>query len=290
MTAAASPQADVPGRAGGQLPACAALKRRRDLRHTRPAGAWVSLSVVDLSFSDTRLAALYDRLHPLSEPERGFYLPIIMQAGSVLDVGCGTGALLHAARRAGHVGRLCGLDPAAAMLARARARPDIEWLCGDLAATRYADEFDLVVMTGHAFQTLVEDHEVRAALAAVRGALRAHGRFVFETRNPSARAWEGWTSRTPTEVLDATGTRVQVSRRVETPFDGRTVCFSETFVGDGWERSLTSRSTLRFLDATALSGFLGEARLAIEAQFGDYSRQPLTPASPEIITLARVAA
>jgi ubiquinone/menaquinone biosynthesis C-methylase UbiE len=36
-----------------------------------------------------------------------------MGAGSVLDVGCGTGTLLGRAREAGHSGRLRFLDPAA---------------------------------------------------------------------------------------------------------------------------------------------------------------------------------
>jgi len=36
-----------------------------------------------------------------------------------------TGALLAAARGAGHSGRLCGLDPAAAMLAQPRRHADI---------------------------------------------------------------------------------------------------------------------------------------------------------------------
>jgi len=210
-----------------------------------------------------------------------------MAAASVLDVGCGTGALLHAARRAGHRGRLCGLDPAAAMLAVARARADIEWICGDLASVRLAGTFELIVMTGHAFQTLVEDCELRTALTAVHGALRARGGFVFETRNPAARAWEGWSSQVSTEVLDEAGTRVRVSRHLETPFDGRTVALCETFVGEGWEQPLTSRSTLRFLDAVTLAQFLGEAGLTIEAQFGDFGRAPLTPGSPEIITVAR---
>jgi SAM-dependent methyltransferase len=57
------------------------------------------------------------------EPGRGdfgFYLPLVMEAASVLDVGCGTGMLLRRARAEGHAGRLCGLDPAAAMLDVAR--------------------------------------------------------------------------------------------------------------------------------------------------------------------------
>jgi hypothetical protein len=36
-----------------------------------------------------------------------------------------------------------------------------------------------------------------------------------------------------------------------------------------------------------LSAFLSGAGLAIEEQFGDWTRQPLTGASPEIITIAR---
>ena len=48
-----------------------------------------------------------------------------------------------------------------------------------------------------------------------------------------------------------------------------------------------SQGTLRFLDADALSAFLSGAGLAIEEQFGDWARQPLTAASPEIITIAR---
>ncbi|WP_405950373.1 hypothetical protein OG588_32540 [Streptomyces prunicolor] len=48
-------------------------------------------------------------------------------------------------------------------------------------------------MTGHAFQVLVTDEELRLALRAVRAALAPEGRFVFETRNPAAHAWETWT-------------------------------------------------------------------------------------------------
>jgi hypothetical protein len=43
-------------------------------------------------------------------------------------------------------------------------------------------EFDLVVMTGHAFQVLVEDDQLRASLAAIGSALSEEGRLVFETR------------------------------------------------------------------------------------------------------------
>jgi hypothetical protein len=44
---------------------------------------------------------------------------------------------------------------------------------------------------------------------------------------------------------------------------------------------------LRFLDAGELSCFLFDASFAVEEQFGDWERQPLTATTPEIITIAR---
>jgi ubiquinone/menaquinone biosynthesis C-methylase UbiE len=244
--------------------------------------------VVDRLFSEPGLAALYDGFSP--RERRGdfsFYLPLVMSAEAVLDVGCGTGALLHWARESGHRGRLCGLDPAVGMLEQARKRSDIEWILGDLASVGWDREFDLIVMSGHAFQVLVEDHDLRASLAAIRSALTANGRFAFETRNPLVREWGRWTLANPAEVTDATGAVVRMARKVETPVDGNIVSFTHTFTSRNWDRPQVSRSKLRFLDADSLSSFLSDAGLTIEEQFGDWDRQPLTETSPEIITIAR---
>jgi SAM-dependent methyltransferase len=246
--------------------------------------------VADLQFADAGLAALYDLFCPW-EPrgDAGFYLPLVMSAQAVLDVGCGTGMLLHKAREAGHAGRLCGLDPAAGMLRQARRRPDIEWVRGDAASAAWRAEFDLVVMTGHAFQVLAGDDELRASLAAIRSALTAGGRFAFETRNPLARAWEDWTPARATEVVGPGGAPVRMAHQVSTPVAGDVVSFTTTFTSPGWDRPQVSRSTLRFLGAASLAGFLAGAGLVIEEQYGDWDRQPLTGASPEIITIARPA-
>src|SRR5437588_10306145 len=106
------------------------------------------------------------------------------------------------------------------MLNQARQRPDIEWVLGDLSTVRWEGEFDLVVMTGHAFQELVEDDEIRTALATIRTALSGGGRFVFETRNPLVRAWEHWDTEYTADATDATGALVHKKYRVETPVEG----------------------------------------------------------------------
>ena len=244
--------------------------------------------MTDRYFADPDLSALYDAFNPPGpRADFAFYTPLVMAARAVLDVGCGTGALLHAARLAGHAGRLCGVDPGAGMIAAAADRADIEWILGDLTAVACERVFDLVVMTGHAFQALVTDEDIRCALSIIRRALTDDGRFAFETRNPAAQVWEDWPSREPAQVTGPSGRPVRMARRVETPFDGRTVCLSHTFTSDAWDAPRVSRSTLRFLDTPALMAMLGEAGLTIEAQFGDWDRGPLDEGSQEIITLAR---
>jgi SAM-dependent methyltransferase len=244
--------------------------------------------MVDRLFSEPSLAALYDLFSPWERrSDLHFYLPLIMSARAVLDVGCGTGAMLHRARESGRAGRLCGLDPAPGMLEQARKRPDIECILGDLASVSFDREFDLIVMTGHAFQVLVEDRDLRAALAAIRSALTDDGYFAFETRNPQVREWERWTPEKFAEVTDAHGAVVRMVREVQRPVQGDRVSFTHTFTSPAWDHPQVSRSTLRFLDANSLRSFLSNAGLEIEEQYGDWNRQAPTADSPEIITLAK---
>ena len=238
--------------------------------------------------TDDDAAALYDLMYPWGDarfPEDAFYLELVMAAEAVLDVGCGTGGMLHRARDAGHRGRLVGLDPDQAMLARARRRTDVEWVAGAAADARWDQEFDLVTMTGHAFQCLVGDDELRRSLAAIRTALRGGGRFAFETRHPQARAWLGWNPANATEVTDGGGRRLRMAHHVESVI-GDLVTFTETTSGPDGAVLRIDRATLRFLDVPALDAFLAEAGLTVQARYGDWQRGPVTSSSREIITIA----
>lgn len=229
-------------------------------------------------------AAWYDVLNPWG-PSDDFYLGLVMSAERVLDVGCGTGTLLHRAREAGHTGRLCGLDPDPAMLARARTRADIEWVQAVAASATWDREFDLAVMASHAFQVFVTDDELRASLRAVHAALADGGRFAFETRHPQARAWQRWHGAS-FEVRNPDGDAVRVSYEVH-EVTGDVVRLTESLSGPWWDEPQAQLGALRFLAPEPLAGFLHEAGFDIEATYGDWDRGPLTDASEEIITIAR---
>ena len=239
-------------------------------------------------YSDAEAAALYDAMNPWDGARfaaDAFYTDLVMAAGSVLDVGCGTGAMLHHARDLGHPGRLVGLDPDVAMLDRARRRTDVTWVLGKAADAAWDREFELATMVSHAFQCLVDDDEVRASLVAIRAALVDGGRFAFETRHPAARAWESWNPSDASTVSDPAGRVLRVTHRVESVVDD-IVTFTETTSDAAGHPLRADRVRLRFLSVPALDAFLASSGFAVEARYGSWDRGPVTDDSPEIVTIA----
>jgi ubiquinone/menaquinone biosynthesis C-methylase UbiE len=234
-------------------------------------------------YTDPRLAIFYDQLNPWG-PDRDFYLGLVMSAGSVLDVGCGTGSVLRKARASGHTGRLVGLDPAAAMLDQARARTDVEWILGDLETVPFHREFELIIMTGHVFQVFLTDDEIAAALRAVRAALADGGRFSFETLNPRLRPWERWTNQA--EVVAADGTVVSTSNTNPRLVAPGMVEVVGRFSSPHWEREVLCPSRFRFVGVEELDAFLSETGWAVVERYGRWDRRPFAEGAPEIITIA----
>lgn len=245
----------------------------------------------DAVYEEAQLASLYDLLNPW-QPCYEFYRKKMMAADSVLDVGCGTGRVLVEARKSGHRGRLVGADPAAAMLSIASAKSDdVEWLCSDIQRLQTNDRFDLVVMTGHAFQVLLTDDDIRAALEAIRRVLGPDGLFIFEVRNPAARGWEQWTGeKTRRRVSAPNGTEVEVASIFERQRPPDLVDYATVFRFHDVGESRSVPSTLRFINPTHLRELLTTAGFVIVRQEGDWSGAPLTSASPEVIITACLSA
>src|SRR5579864_4477432 len=150
-----------------------------------------------MDYQNPQIAEIYDLVNPRAR-DTDFYLSLAgLLPCSVLDLGCGTGTLCCALAERGH--RVTGVDPAAAMLAVARRKPyaeQVEWVECSAQMYRSQHRFDLIVMTGHAFQILLTDADALAVLETMRSHLKESGRIAFETRNPRV-DWAGeWSERT----------------------------------------------------------------------------------------------
>lgn len=184
--------------------------------------------------------------------------------GVVVDVGCGTGSL--AVRLAGLGYSVAGVDPAKASLAVARRKPyagAVTWIEGDATALSALKlGADVAFMTGNVAQVFLGDEEWSRTLRAVRGALRAGGRIVFETRRPARRAWEDWAAETGPVTRQVPGVGV-VEQRLEVvsvalPY----VSFRYAYrFPDG--TVLTSESTLRFREREEIEASLAECGFAV---------------------------
>lgn len=243
-----------------------------------------------LSYSDPRLAAVYDTLNPW-EAHYDFYVEMAGDSPkTVLDMGCGTGRLACALGVGGH--RATGAEPAPAMLEVARGWPGadrVTWVLSDAASLDLDTRFDLIVMTGHVFQVFLDDDDVVGALSNLRRHLAPEGRIAFETRNPDVREWRDWTPDRTREILDVPGVgRVDVHYDIADE-DGQLVTFETHFRFASGETHVAPH-TLRFMGRDDLERLIEAAGIVPLAWYGDWDRSTMTPESPEIIVVTGPAA
>jgi SAM-dependent methyltransferase len=140
-------------------------------------------------------AASYDA-EPYAQPwreEAAFYLEVLdlPPGAAVLDLGCGTGRHAVAFARCGV--RAVGVDLAAGMLARARARADaagvrVEWIQADLVCFATRTPFDgaiCMLEAAFGFMTPADDpvdHDL-AILRNVHASLKPGARFLLGASN-----------------------------------------------------------------------------------------------------------
>ncbi len=243
----------------------------------------------DRLYHDPDLAGFYD-LENGWGPDFDYCAELARNAASVLDLGCGTGQL---AARLAEGREVVGVDPAAAMLEIARRRPgggQVTWLRADAREVRLAHRFDLVLLTGHAFQVFLTDDDQRAVLATIAAHLADGGRFVFDSRNPADERWRRWTP-------------ARSRRRLEHPVLGAVeawndaACDSATGIvtyethyrahGKGGERRFRAASQIRFTPREPLAAMLEACALRVDTWLGDWQGGACTPTSPELIPVGR---
>jgi SAM-dependent methyltransferase len=241
----------------------------------------------DALYNDPALARFYDPDNGWAEDTLAV-VRLAATAHSVLDLGCGTGLL--AAHLATLGKRVTGLDPAAAMLDIARGRPgghSVTWIKADARVADLGKTFDLVVMTGHAFQCLLTRADRLALLRTIARHLGPTGRFIFDSRNPLAEEWRNWTPDATRHVIKDAELG-PVTRWHDAAFDPKTgiATYDTVYVPlTGPERR--ARSCIAFPTQAEIAAGLDEAGLAAPDWFGDWAFVPFHPTATEIIPYGR---
>ncbi len=251
----------------------------------------INKTVADRLYHDPQLAEFYD-LENQWGPDSDYCLALAAPAHAVLDLGCGTGRLTAAM-----VTDECavfGVDPAAAMLDIARARPGgelVTWIKADARELRLGLRFDLVVLTGHAFQVFLNDSDQSAVLETIAAHLTPQGRFVFDSRNPAAEEWRTWTPEASRRLLKHP--RYGEIKAWNTARDDPhtdNITYETHYIALSTGQKFSAQSDIRFTPHEKLAAMIEKAGLEVDRWLGDWSGSDLAANSPELIPLGRLRA
>jgi SAM-dependent methyltransferase len=198
--------------------------------------------MADRHYDDPQLPELYDWFEG-DRRDLEVFAALVDELGghSVLDVGCGTGTLCCMLAERGK--QIAGIDPAAAELLVARAKPQahrIRWLNGGGADIPPLD-VDIVTMTGNVAQVFLSDADWHTTLDAAHDALRPGGWLIFETRNRARQAWREWTPEHSYKCIEVPGVGAVSSWVDVTEVSEQYVSFRSVFCFEGRRHSKDQR-------------------------------------------------
>lgn len=211
-------------------------------------------------------------------------------AGSVLDLGCGTGELAAALGR----GRIVtGVDPAAAMLDVARARSggdNVTWVVGDARNIRLGQRFDLIVLTGHVFQVFMAAEDQQAVIETIAAHLSDHGRFIFDSRNP-ARLVQRSQSKAESLQQVTHAELGEIESWCESDYNPNAgvLSYENGYRVIATDEVFIAAAQIKYTPKAVIAGMIEAAGMVVKEWLGDWQGAPLEPGSREIIPVGRLA-
>lgn len=244
-------------------------------------------------YADENLAQFYD-VQPAERADFAYCETMAQSAASVLDLGCGTGVLATRIALSGsNARRIVGADPAKAMLDIAGAREGgekVQWVEAGAETLALDECFDLILLTGHAFQVFLTKAQQQAVLATIARHLTPQGRFIFDTRNP---AFPARKERTRQETLHQFehGDHGPVEKWNVSTYDAGSgiLTFSNGYRIVETGNVHEAEEQIRYTPKEEVAALIAQAGLAVDSWLGDWEGAPFHGQSREIIPLGRLA-
>ena len=223
--------------------------------------------------------------------ERPFFAEVMQSRHPrrVLDIGCATGD--HARMFAEMGADVIGVDPSAAMLARARALTpgdNPRFLAGDLAHLPLsAASVELVTVLGNTLAHVGTARGLAAGLRAVARVLAPGGLLCIQGINYDSLLTAG--ERRLPVIARQSGGRDYLFLREYRLLRGTVEFTLVTLTHDGGWQQQVERSRHLPLTAAVLTRALARAGFAEITCYGSFTRDPYDPAaSPNLVVLARL--
>ena len=211
--------------------------------------------------------------------------------GPVLEIACGSGLVTLPIAAQGL--ETTGVDLARPMLDHARKKAQvrglhIHWVEADARSFDLGRQYQIILLTGNAFQAFLRREDQEAMLASVKRHLLPAGIFAFETRNPSGHDLED----RPDEELkysyvSVEGHHVSVSfTQANDPIKQLMYWTTSRRWNDGeQDHKKETHIACRFTHPRELEALLHDNGFQIIQQYGSWDRSALTASSPSIISI-----
>ncbi|HEV8384078.1 MAG TPA: class I SAM-dependent methyltransferase [Candidatus Acidoferrales bacterium] len=257
--------------------------------------------------SDAEYSAVFAEFYdhtPLyqTRADIAFYVDEARAAGSVLELGCGSGRILIPIAAAGVP--VTGLDLSEAMLARCReklaaqppeVRARVRLVHASMTHFELAEKFALITTPFRAFQHLIAIDDQLACLRCAHWHLAPGGRLVLDMFqvNPSALTgdseWLREREDTPETKLPD-GRTFRRSARITAFHRAEQVNEVEFIIylthPDGRTERHTQTLPFRYFFPKEVEHLLARAGFRVATMYGNFDRSPLVNDSPEMLTLA----
>lgn len=215
-------------------------------------------------------------------------------SGPVLELGCGTGRVTFPLARAG--ARVIGIDRSSAMLAVARRRRRrlrrpgaVQLVRGDIRALPFESQrFPLVIAPYGILQSLLDENDLRAALASAHRVLAPGGRFGLELV-ADLPAWREYDNRVTLRGRRRNGARIRLTETVRQDRRRRLTIFDQRYEERHKGNVTVRRFTLTFRTVTVreMAARLEASGFEIAALVGDYDGRPWDLRAEAWIIVAR---
>ena len=139
------------------------------------------------------IAHVYDQLNQWGKDD-DFFMELLQSTNSktIADLGCGTGRVTVQMAKEGYL--VTAIDPNAEAIHYAKQKAyaqNVTWIVGDSADLK-TEAYDAVIMTANVAQVFITAESWESVVQDAFNALKPGGHFIFDTRNPIAKAWEEW--------------------------------------------------------------------------------------------------